>query len=71
MDAVGRSDRRNYARGLHRQYLFKKLDVVIDDIFQRRGTVVVEVGSGLSNAVESRNIEFVPVIERGGRRRSR
>ena len=42
----------------------EELDVVIDDVFQGRCTVVVEVGSGLSNAVESRNVEFVPVIER-------
>ena len=51
VDAISRGNRRNDARGLHRLYLFKELDIVIDDVFQCRSTVVVEVRSGLSDAM--------------------
>ena len=64
VNAVCGGYRRNHARELDRLYLLKELDIVIDDVFECRATIVMEVRRGLSNAVQSRNIEFVPVVER-------
>jgi len=49
VSAVRRGNRRKNARRLQGLYLFEELDIVIDDVFQCRSTVVVEVRSGLSD----------------------
>src|SRR5215831_6394658 len=62
--AVRGGNRRKDACRRRGLYLFEEFDVVIDDLFQCRRTIVVKIGSGLSDTVESRDVEFVPVVAR-------
>ena len=62
VDSVCGSYRRHHARWLLGLDKLVKLDVVIDNFFQSRRAVVVEVRRRMPNAVEARDIQLVPVI---------
>src|SRR3954452_15168083 len=67
VDAVGGGDRwNNTGRGICR-YPLEQLDVVVDDFFERRGAVVMEVRSGLADPAKRGRIELVPVVLGGSR----
>src|SRR5262249_9580391 len=55
--------RKNAGR-LRSLYGLEELDVMSHYSFQGRRAVVVEIWGGLSDPMESRDIEFIPVIER-------
>ena len=58
MNAVGREEwRHNTGRG-NDLCAFEQLSVMIDDLFERRGAVVVEIRCRASDAAESGDIEL-------------
>src|SRR5215831_12819163 len=62
--AIRGGNRWKNTRRLRSLYELEELDVMTHYSFQRRRAVVVEIGGGMSDAMESGDIEFVPVIER-------
>ena len=64
MHAIGgRGGRRGSARRREHAQLREKRRVVIDDLLERGGAVVVEVGRRVGDAAQLRHVELVPVIE--------